>query len=173
MPAETQKGISGRRYAIFLSYRHADNREQGRQWATWLHQVLEGYEIPADLVGTKNSKGDSIPASLYPVFRDEEELPADADLTRNIRQALENSELMVVLCSPRAVESRFVAEEIRYFKELGKADRILALMIDGEPNAAKDLAKQTAGLTAEMECLPEPLRRGVATNDGSLRHFVH
>jgi hypothetical protein len=62
-------------------------------------------------------------------------LPADADLTRNIRQALENSALLVVICSPRAVQSRFVAEEIRYFKELGKADRILALMIDGEPNA--------------------------------------
>jgi WD40 repeat protein len=157
-----------RRYAVFLSYRHADNKEPGRQWATWLHQMLENYEIPSDLVGTTNSTGGVIPASLYPVFRDEEELPADADLTRNIRQALENSALLVVICSPRAVQSRFVAEEIRYFKELGNADRILALMIDGEPNASEDAAKQTAGLTAEMECLPEPLRRGVARNDGSL-----
>ena len=76
-----QKHDSSRRYAVFLSYRHADNKEEaGRQWATWLHRLLEGYEIPADLVGKKNSKGDSIPASLYPVFRDEEELPADASL---------------------------------------------------------------------------------------------
>jgi len=157
-----------RRFAVFLSYRHADNKEPGRQWATWLHQMLENYEIPSDLVGTINSSGEAIPASLYPVFRDEEELPADADLTRNIRQALENSALMVVICSPRAVQSRFVAEEIRYFKELGKADRILALMIDGEPNASEDSAKQSSGLTAEMECLPEPLRRGVARNDGSI-----
>ena len=157
-----------RRYAVFLSYRHADNKEPGRQWATWLHQMLENYEIPSDLAGTINSTGEVIPASLYPVFRDEEELPADADLTRNIREALENSALLVVICSPRAVQSRFVAEEIRYFKELGKADRILALMIDGEPNAAEDSAKQTAGLTVDMECLPEPLRRGVATNDGSI-----
>ncbi len=157
-----------RRYAVFLSYRHSDNKEPGRQWATWLHQMLENYDIPSDLVGTTNSSGEVIPASLYPVFRDEEELPADADLTRNIRQALENSEVLVVICSPRAVQSRFVAEEIRYFKELGKAHRILALMIDGEPNAAEDSAKQTAGLTADMECLPEPLRRGVAANDGSI-----
>lgn len=88
MPPETQQGNLGRRYAVFLSYRHADNKEPGRQWATWLHQMLEGYEIPADLVGKKNGKGELIPASLFPVFRDEEELPADADLTRNIRQAL-------------------------------------------------------------------------------------
>jgi WD40 repeat protein len=168
MSPETQKGNSGRCYAVFLSYRHADNKEQGRQWATWLHQVLEGYEIPADLVGTKNSKGDLIPASLYPVFRDEEELPADADLTRNIRQALENSALLVVLCSPRAVESRFVADEIRYFKELGKTDRILALMIDGEPNASDDPGKAKLGIAPEAECLPEPLRYGVASADGKI-----
>src|SRR6266550_8301873 len=168
MKPEVRSESGTRRYAVFLSYRHADNKEPGRQWATWLHQLLENYEIPSDLAGTTNSSGEVIPASLYPVFRDEEELPADADLTRNIRQALENSALLVVICSPRTVESRFVAEEIRYFKELGKADHILALMIDGEPNAAEDSAKQTAGLTAEMECLPEPLRRGVATNDGSI-----
>ena len=166
MQAEKRTENSSRRYAVFLSYRHADNKESGRQWATWLHQVLEGYEIPADLVGTKNSKGDLIPANLYPVFRDEEELPADADLTKNIRQALENSALLAVLCSPRAVESRFVADEIRYFKELGKADRILALMVDGEPNAADDPGKAKLGITPEAECLPKPLRFGVAGPDG-------
>ena len=153
-----------RRYAVFLSYRHADNRDSGRQWATWLHQTLEHYEVPPDLVGTPNSRGERIPASLYPVFRDEEELPADADLTQNIRHALENSGLLVVLCSPRAVESRFVAEEIRYFKELGKSDRILALLIDGNPNTSDGPASQPRAL----ECFPEPLRFGIARADGTV-----
>ncbi|MEY2575372.1 MAG: hypothetical protein QOF80_859 [Verrucomicrobiota bacterium] len=165
---ETANVNSNRRYAVFLSYRHADNKEQGRQWATWLHQVLEGYEIPADLIGTKNNKGDTIPASLYPVFRDEEELPADADLTRNIQQALERSGLLVVICSPRAAESRFVTEEIRYFKELGNSDRILALMIDGEPNVSDDAGKQKSGIPSAAECLPEPLRYGVAAENGTI-----
>ena len=70
----TANANSNRHYSVFMSYLHSDNKEQGRQWATWLHQVLEGYEIPVDLIGTKNNKGDTIPASLYPVFRDEEEL---------------------------------------------------------------------------------------------------
>lgn len=164
----TATANSNRRYAVFLSYRHADNKEQGRQWATWLHQVLEGYEIPADLIGTKNNKGETIPSSLYPVFRDEEELPADADLTRNIQQALERSGLLVVICSPRAAESRFVAEEIRFFKELGKSDRILALMIDGEPNVSDDAGKQKSGIPSAAECLPEPLRYGVAAENGTI-----
>src|SRR5690242_17110952 len=117
-------GSRSREYAVFISYRHADNKEPGRQWASWLHHALETYEVPPDLVGTENVRGEEIPTSLYPVFRDEEELPADAHLTANIRAALRISRLLVVICSPRAVASRFVAEEIRYFKELGKANRI-------------------------------------------------
>ena len=157
-----------RRYAVFLSYRHADNKEPGRQWATWLHQALETYEIPGDLAGTTNNRGETVPDSLYPVFRDEEELPADADLTQNIRRALENSALLVVLCSPRAVASRFVADEVRYFKEQGKSENILALLIDGEPNASDDPGKAKSGMAPEMECLPEPLRHGVEKEDGTV-----
>jgi hypothetical protein len=41
-----------RRYAVFISYRHADNKDLGRKWANWLHEGLEHYEIPADLIGT-------------------------------------------------------------------------------------------------------------------------
>lgn len=157
-----------RRYAMFISYRHADNLEMGRKWATWLHETVENYEIPADLIGKTNLRGEAVPASLYPVFRDEEELPADADLSTNIRRALENSGLLVVLCSPRAVQSRFVADEIRYFKELGKSGRILALMIDGEPNASDDPEK-AARLGVEAECFPEPLRFGVPNDaDGAI-----
>ncbi len=168
MNPDTPRQYEMRRYAVFISYRHADNKENGRQWATWLHQALEGYEIPRDLVGTNSTTGELVRESLYPVFRDEQELPADADLTRNIRQALDNSALLVVLCSPRAVESRFVAEEIRYFKELGRSERILALLIDGEPNASGDPEKIKTGVGANMECLPEPLRYGVERDDGTI-----
>ena len=156
-----------RRYAIFISYRHADNLEMGRKWATWLHETVENYEIPGDLIGKVNQRGEVVPSTLYPVFRDEEELPADADLSVNIRRALENSNLLVVLCSPRAVQSRFVADEIRYFKEIGKSNRILALMIDGEPNASDDPEK-IARLGAAAECFPEPLKFGVPDESGRI-----
>ncbi|MES2659738.1 MAG: toll/interleukin-1 receptor domain-containing protein [Verrucomicrobiota bacterium] len=162
-PSEAQP----RRYAIFISYRHADNLEMGRKWATWLHETVESYEIPTDLVGKPNQRGEQVPSTLYPVFRDEEELPADADLSVNIRRALENSSLLVVICSPRAVQSRFVADEIRHFKEIGKSNRILALMIDGEPNASDDPEK-LARLGAAAECFPEPLKFGVPDESGNI-----
>src|SRR3954470_15291632 len=100
------------RYWCFLSYRHADNETEGRQWATWLHQAIETYEVPADLVGTANERGEIIPERIFPVFRDEEELPANADLGSPIYRALEESRMLVVLCSPRVVASTYVENEI-------------------------------------------------------------
>lgn len=149
-------------YLAFISYRHADNRAAGRQWATWLHQAIETYEVPADLVG-KPLPGDAdlggaIPARIYPIFRDEDELPADADLGSSITGALDRSNLLIVLCSPRAVESTYVADEIDYFKKLGRSGRIIAAIIDGEPNASWDAGKQAAGFTAADECFPVPLQ---------------
>ncbi len=146
------------RYHAFISYRHADNHAPGRQWATWLHQALETYEVPADLVGTKNSRGETIPSRIFPVFRDEDELPAHANLGDSIVLALEQSELLLVICSPAAVASTYVANEIERFKQLGGSDRILAVIIDGEPNAGWDSAKWDDRITAEHECFPEPLQ---------------
>jgi len=146
------------RYKAFISYRHLDNKVERRQWATWLHQMLETYEVPADLVGTTNGRGEEIPERIYPVFRDEEELPAEADLASPIYQALDESENLIVICSPRSVSSKYVANEISYFKRLGRADQVLAMMIDGEPNTSIDAGKQTAGLGPEHECFPKPLQ---------------
>ncbi|MDF1816423.1 MAG: hypothetical protein P1V20_29755 [Verrucomicrobiales bacterium] len=43
-------------YWCFISYRHVDNREQDRKWASWIHQEIERYEVPAELVGEINSR---------------------------------------------------------------------------------------------------------------------
>ena len=154
----THKADSTYKYHAFISYRHADNKVHGRQWATWLHQAIETYDVPKDLVGKKNGRGDVIPARIYPIFRDEEELPAHADLGTSIVGALEQTNLLVVLCSPRAVASTYVADEIDYFKKLGGSDRIIAAMIDGEPNTSWDDSKLKLGFTKEDECFPLPLQ---------------
>jgi len=147
-----------KKYHAFISYRHADNKDPGRQWATWLHQAIETYEVPADLVGKKTARCDVIPARIYPIFRDEEELPAHSDLGNSIVGALQKTNLLIVLCSPRAVASSYVADEIDYFKKLGHSDRIIAAMIDGEPNTSWDEGKQKLGFSKEDECFPLPLQ---------------
>jgi len=145
-----------RSFWCFISYRHADNKEPGRQWATWLHQQIETYEVPAELVGTVNGRGDVIPERIFPVFRDEDELPADADLSSPIYRALDASKFLVVLCSPRAVQSTYVADEIAYFKKIGGSDRVLAAILDGDPK----------------DSFPVPLRHPV-DEKGDLLEGVH
>ncbi len=147
-----------RRYYAFISYRHSDNRVEGRRWATWLHQAIETYEVPADIVGKTNQRGEEVPARIFPVFRDEEELPADSDLGRAVNEALDNSSTLIVLCSPRAADSLYVAREIDHFKKSGHADRIIAAIVDGEPNASLDVGKQADGFPPEAECFPQPLQ---------------
>lgn len=124
-------------------------------WASWLHQKLENYEVPADLVGQTNDRGDTIPARIFPVFRDEDELPANADLASPIYTALDHSKLLLVLCSPRARQSLYVNNEILYFKKVGKSDRILAALIDGIPNSSWNHGDE------KRECFPQALMHPV------------
>jgi len=146
-------------YLAFISYRHADNTEEDKQWATWLHQQLEVYDIPADLIGSTNQRGEIIPERIYPVFRDEISLPADSNLASAITTALDNSNFLIVLCSPRSVQSQYVNDEILYFKQIGKKDRIMAALLLGEPNASIDDAKEEDPEDVRtLECFPKALQ---------------
>lgn len=158
MKENTNQDISSNtenKYWAFISYRHADNTKQDRDWASWLHKSIETYEVPAELIGTINDRGDEIPERIYPVFRDEVSLPADADLENSIVHALDNSLFLVALCSPSAVESKYVAQEIEHFKNTGKENRIIAGIIAGDPGHP------------QKECFPEPLRE-IVNKDGKL-----
>lgn len=136
------------KYWAFISYSHTDKR-----WGDWLHKTLETYRVPKRLVGRESRDGE-VPRRLFPIFRDREELPVSADLGSNISQALRESRYLIVICSPRAAQSRWVDEEIKVFKKLGHEDRILALIVGGEPNAMEG----KAGFAPEEECFPKSMR---------------
>lgn len=136
------------KYWAFLSYSHRDAK-----WGDWLHKALETYRVPRRLAG-KESRDGIVPERIFPVFRDREELPVSADLGANINQALEQSRYLIVICSPHSAQSRWVNEEIKTFKNLGREDRILALIVEGEPNASDG----KPGVSVAEECFPEALR---------------
>ena len=118
------------RYKAYISYSHRDER-----WARWLHRALESYSVPRNLVGNKTNAG-RVPARIKPVFRDRDDLTSSSDLSSNIKQALTESENLIVICSPDAVASRWVNEEIRQFARLGRADRIFCIIVGD--NSADD-----------------------------------
>jgi hypothetical protein len=128
---------------------HADERH-----AAWLQKALERWKVPRRLVGGEGRFG-AIPERLGKVFLDRDELPSASSLSEEIQAALAASETLVVICSPAAVQSRWVNEEIRSFKALGKAQRVLAMIVDCEPWAS-DRADR-----ADEECFPEALRYAV------------
>jgi tetratricopeptide (TPR) repeat protein len=99
-----------------------------------LHRALESYRVPYRLVGSKGAHG-KVSRRLTPVFRDRDELTASADLGENIKAGLADSESLIVVCSPDAARSLWVNEEIRYFRELGKGDRIYCLVVSGDPQS--------------------------------------
>lgn len=148
---------SSPKYWAFISYSHRD-----RKWGEWLHRELETFRIPKRLRRVASRHG-ALPEKLFPVFRDREELPVSADLGRNIEEALRLSRFLIVICSPGAAQSRWVNEEILTFKRLGRGDRILALIVDGEPNASDG----KPGFERDQECFPEALRYAMLP-DGSL-----
>ena len=117
----------GLRYTAFLSYSHKDAAAAGR-----LHRRLETYRMPKRLVGTERARG-PVPARLAPIFRDREELPAATDLSETVRAALAQSGALIVLCSPAAAGSLWVAEEIETFRKLHPGRPILAAVLDSDP----------------------------------------
>ena len=142
---------TAREYFAFISYSHSDKR-----WAEWLHKSLETYRIPRRLIG-QATFGGVIPQRLAPIFRDRDELASATDLGRTVNAALAQSAYLIVICSPRSAASRWVNEEVLAFKRMGRSERILCLIVDGEPNAAD----------SADECLAPALRHPLGA-DGEL-----
>jgi len=134
------------RYWGFISYSHRDTAV-----ARSLQNAIESYRIPRRLVGLATPVG-ALPEYLRPVFRDRDELPAGVDLDATVRAALAASRYLIVICSPDAARSEWVAREIAEFKRLHGEQRVLALIARGEP-----FASTIAGRESE-ECIPESLR---------------
>ncbi|MBQ6488222.1 MAG: TIR domain-containing protein [Solobacterium sp.] len=134
-----------KKYIAFISYRH---KPLDKSVAVKLHQAIEHYVIPRGLRkdGRKN---------LGKVFRDQDELPVSNNLTENIFEALDNSEYLIVICTPDTPESVWVANEITYFLEHHDRNHVLAVLAAGEPD----------------ESFPEQLTH-IRTKDGELVQLI-
>nr|AHF25086.1 putative WD repeat-containing protein [uncultured bacterium Contig52] len=110
-------------YSAFISYRH---QSPDQEIAKKLHRLIETYSVPSAL----RKDGARHPGK---VFRDQEELPLSSDLGKDIETALDNSEWLICICSPRYLESRWCQRELEYFIERKGRDHILTVLAEGEP----------------------------------------
>src|SRR4051794_32218778 len=134
------------RYYAFLSYSHKD-----KDLADWLHRELEKFRVPSSLAGKLTANG-VVPRRLTPVFRDQQDLSAGADLGEEIKAALAASQFLIVLCSATAAKSRWTNQEIESFKRTRPEGCVLAAVVGGEPFASEIPGRE------EEECFPPALR---------------
>jgi WD40 repeat protein len=81
-------------------------------------------------------------------FRDDEDMAAAADIAVIVKEAIEASESLIVVCSPRSARSRWVNAEIQHFRKTGRGQNVFAIVVEGEPNSSDPNA----------ECFPPALR---------------
>lgn len=116
-------------YDAFISYRHV---QPDKAIAENLHKQLENFKLPKNVKASlKNGH-----TQIQRVFRDEEELPIASSLEDAIVTALKNSEWLIVICSPRILESAWCRLEISTFIKLHGRDHVLAVLVEGEPDEA-------------------------------------
>lgn len=113
------------RYDAFISYRHT---EPDRFAAENLHRQMEAFRLPGRLSGKTGER-----TRIERVFRDRDELPLTDNLEDPIRKALAESEYLIVICSPRLRESLWCRKEIETFISMHGREKVLAVLIEGEP----------------------------------------
>ncbi len=113
------------RYDAFISYRHCD---PDKFIAETLHKSMETFKLPGSL------KRKTTRDKIHRVFRDEEELPLASNLEDPIIDALEHSEYLIVICTPRLRESIWCRKEIETFISMHGRDKVLLVLGEGEPS---------------------------------------
>ncbi len=113
-------------YNAFISYRHC---ELDMFVAENLHRSLEAFKLPAGI----RKECPDLPKKIERVFRDQEELPLATNLADPITEALQNSDNLIVICTPRLKESLWCQKEIETFISMHGREHVFAVLAEGEP----------------------------------------
>ena len=112
------------KYYAFVSYRSSDEK-----WAKWLQEKIEAYRLPT----TVQRMSSTLPKQrLRPCFRYHTDIQPN-ELKTELRNKLEQSQYLLVICTPRSAQSPWVGAEIDTFVELGRRDRIIPVIVEGRP----------------------------------------
>lgn len=155
-----------KKYNAFISYRHC---EKDIYVAKELQRKLEHFRLPANLKKR-------YPKELWRinrVFRDQDELAVADSLSEQIELALNDSDYLIAVCSPRFKESEWCNKEIATFEKIRGLDHILLVLAEGEPSEAfpeevftlEKKVVDSDGKEAIVEEMVEPLAADVRGED--------
>lgn len=127
-------------YFAFISFQSTDAKEAVR-----LQHTIESYRLPAVLC----KQDASIPRRIKPLYCYINDMHAGEELMQELKQRMEQSRYLIVVCSPHSASSVYVNSGIDYFVSLGRRDSIIPIIVDGVPYSGNP----------DTECFPEALRR--------------
>lgn len=113
--------LSAVKYDAFICYKHGPIDCEA---AVTLQRELENYRAPKGVSNTRKI--------FKRVFVDEGELSSCADFGQQIREALQNSGWLIVVCSEDTPTSPWVQLEIDTFLETHSRSRVLCVMTGGD-----------------------------------------
>ena len=111
------------KFFAFISYKSEDIKEA---WA--LKKKLDGYKLPTMLC--KQYEKDRRPT--YEAFLDKTNIQP-GDLTQGLKDNLDNSHYLIVVCSPRSAKSEYVTAEIEHFTRNGRENEMFLFIIESDP----------------------------------------
>lgn len=134
---------------VAVSYAASDKAEAKR-----LAALLNRYRTPSPLLDRQTSFGfapSRFEASLMP----NREAATDVDLSHDAKLALREADHLVVLCSAKAVEDRWIDEEVRTFlahrRNDGHQGRIHPVLLPGDGEKKLPDALTEAGIEAASD----------------------
>src|SRR5438477_7691112 len=104
------------KYKAFISYSHTHRL----QLAAALEAALHRFGVPSDQ------------RSGLRFFRDTTNLSASPELWSDIEKALDDSEYLLLVASPEAARSEWVAKEVAQWHRLRGPDRMILVLAEGE-----------------------------------------
>lgn len=117
------KTIESYKYFAFISYKSDDLKEA---WS--LKKKLDGYKLPTLLCKQYNK--DRKPTNE--AFLDKTNIQP-GDLTQELKDNLDNSHYLIVVCSPRSAKSEYVTAEIEHFTRNGRENEMFLFIIESDP----------------------------------------
>ena len=111
------------KYFAFISYKSDDLSEA---WS--LKKKLDNYKLPTILC--KQYKKERKPT--HEAFLDKTNIQP-GDLTDELRENLDNSHYLIVVCSPRSAKSEYVTAEIEHFTRSGRENEMFLFIIESDP----------------------------------------
>lgn len=116
------------KYFAFISYKSDDLSEA---WS--LKKKLDNYKLPTILC--KEYEKERKPT--HEAFLDKTNIQP-GDLTDELRENLDNSHYLIVVCSPRSAKSDYVKAEVDWFTRNGRENEMFLFIIESDPARIED-----------------------------------